>query len=57
MFKKNGMILLICAVVAFVLFLISWLVFRNVKPADWIILAIGAADLCVYFLIQKKEKK
>ena len=55
--SKNTIIQLIVAIFALGLFLISWLVFKNIKISDWIILAVGILDLVVFFLQLKKDKK
>jgi hypothetical protein len=55
--NKNSMIQLIVAIIAFGLFLVSWLVFKNIKTSDWIILAVGVLDLIVFFLGLKKNKQ
>lgn len=52
--NKNSIIQLIVAVIAFVL---SWLVFKNIKTSDWVILAVGVLDLIVFFLGLKKNKQ
>ena len=55
--NKQSVLQLIIAIVAIGLFLISWLVFRNIKTSDWIILIVGVLDLIVFFLGLKKDKK
>lgn len=55
--SKNSMIQLIVAIIAFGLFLLSWLVFKKIKTTDWVILAVGVLDLIVFFLGLKKNKK
>lgn len=55
--NKNSIIQLIVAIVAFGLFLLSWLVFKNIKISDWVILAVGVLDLIVFFLGLKKNKE
>ncbi len=54
--SRNSIIQLIVAAFAFCLFLISWLVFKNIKISDWIILAVGVLDLIVFFIGLGKEK-
>lgn len=54
--SRNSIIQLIVAAIAFCLFLISWLVFKNIKISDWIILAVGVLDLIVFFIGLGKEK-
>ena len=53
--SKRAIIYLIVAIIAFGLFLVSWLVFKNIKLSDWIILAVGVLDLVVFFLELKKK--
>jgi hypothetical protein len=55
--NKNSIIQLIVAIIAFGLFLVSWLVFKNIKTSDWIILVVGVLDLIVFFLGLKKNKQ
>ena len=55
--NKNSIIQLIVAIFAFGLFLLSWLVFKNIKISDWVILAVGILDLIVFFLGLKKNKE
>ena len=47
----------IAGIIQIRLFLISWLVFKNIKTSDWIALALGVLDLIVFTLTIKKEKK
>lgn len=54
--NKNSLIQLFVAIVAFGLFLLAWLVFKNVNTTDWIILGVGILDLIVFFLGLKKNK-
>ncbi len=55
--SRDSIIQLIVAVIAFVLFLISWLVFKNIKLTDWIILVVGILDLIVFFIGLGKKKQ
>ena len=56
--SRDSIIQLIVAAIAFCLFLISWLVFKNIKISDWIILAVGVLDLIVFFIgLGKKKNK
>lgn len=55
--SKSAVIELLCAIVAFGFFLISWLVFKNVTRTDWIILIVGCLDLVAFYLELKKDKK
>ena len=57
MMNKNSVIQLLVALFAFGLFLLSWLVFKNIKVSDWIILGVGVLDLIVFFLGLKKNKQ
>lgn len=54
--EKNAVILLIVSIIAFVLFLVSWLVLKNIKPIDWVVLALGIADLIILFADLEKGK-
>ena len=55
--NKDSIIQLIIAVIAFGLFLLSWLVFKNIKTSDWVILVVGVLDLIVFFLRLKKNRQ
>ena len=55
--SKSAVIELLCAIVAFGFFLISWLVFKNVTRTDWIILIVGCLELVAFYLELKKDKK
>ena len=55
--NKNSIIQLLVAIFAFGLFCLSWLVFKNIKTTDWVILAVGVLDLIVFFMGLKKNKK
>ena len=55
--SKRAIIELIVALISFGLFLISWLVFKNVKFSDWIILIVGCLDLVAFSLELKKGKQ
>ena len=55
--SKNSIVQLIIAIIAFGLFLMAWLVFKNIKTSDWIILLVGVLDLIVFFLGLKKNKE
>ena len=55
--NKNSVVQLLVALFAFGLFLLSWLVFKNIKVSDWIILGVGVLDLIVFFLGLKKNKQ
>ena len=46
--SKRAIIELIAAIVLIGLFLISWLVFKNIKLSDWISLLIGVLDLGLF---------
>ncbi len=55
--NKDSIIQLIVAIVAFGLFLISWLVFKNIKTFDWVILALGVVDLIIFYIGLNKNKQ
>ena len=46
--SKRAIIELIIAIVLIGLFLISWLVFKNIKASDWISLFLGVVDLGLF---------
>ncbi len=53
---RNSIIQLIVAIIFLGLFLISWLVFNNIKTTDWVSLIVGVLFLIVFFLGLKKNK-
>ncbi len=53
--SKNSIINLIVAIISLGLFAVSWLVFKNIKTFDWVILAIGVLDLIGFFYELKKK--
>ena len=55
--SKSAVVELICAIVAFGFFLISWLVFKNITTTDWIILIVGCLDLVAFYLQLKSDRK
>ena len=55
--SKNALVELIVGIVLICLFLISWLVFKNIKTTDWIALGIGILDLGLFAYTYKKEKQ
>ena len=55
--SRHAIVELIVAVVLIGLFLISWLVFKNIKTSDWISLGIGILDLILFAYTMKKDKK
>ena len=55
--NKDSIIQLLVAIFAFGLFCLSWLVFKNIKTTDWVILAVGVLDLIVFLMGLKKNKK
>ncbi|MBR7188800.1 MAG: hypothetical protein IKD53_09630 [Clostridia bacterium] len=55
--SKSALIELIVGIILLGLFLISWLVFKNIKVSDWISLALGVLDLIAFAFTLKKEKK
>ena len=54
--NKNSIIQLIVAIIFLGLFLISWLVFNNIKTTDWVSLIVGVLFLIAFFLGLKKNK-
>ena len=55
--SKTAVIELIAGIILICLFLISWLVFKNIKTSDWIALILGVLDLIIFALTIKKAKK
>lgn len=55
--SKTAIVELIVGIILICLFLISWLVFKNIKASDWIALVLGVLDLIIFALTIKKEKK
>lgn len=53
--NKNTWILLIVGIILIGLFMISWLVFKNLKVSDWIALGIGILDLVILVISLKKK--
>ncbi len=53
--NRNLWIQLIATIILIGLFLVSWLVFNNIKTTDWIILALGILNL-IFFVIRLKQK-
>ena len=54
--SKNSIIQLIVAIITLGLFLISWLVFKNIKVTDWLLLVVGILDLVSFFIGLGKDK-
>ena len=55
--SKRALVELIVGIILIGLFLISWLVFKNIKTSDWIALGIGALDLGLFVYTYFKDKK
>ena len=55
--SKRTIIELIVGIVLIGLFLISWLVFKNIKSSDWIALLIGVVNLGLFVYYFKKDRK
>lgn len=55
--SKNSIIQLVVAIITLGMFLMAWLVFKNIKVTDWLILAVGILDLITFFIGLRKEKK
>ncbi len=55
--NKKSLIELIAGIVLICLFLISWLVFKNIKPFDWVLLGLGILDLGYFAYTYKKDGK
>ena len=55
--SKNSIIQLIVAIITLGLFLMAWLVFKNINVTDWLLLAVGILDLISFFLGLGKDKK
>ena len=41
--SKKALIVLIVGIIMICLFLVSWLVFKNIKTSDWVALVVGGA--------------
>lgn len=54
---KNSWIQLIIAIVLIGMFMVSWLIFKNIKISDWVCLVIGILDLIIFVLNLNKKKK
>lgn len=55
--SKSALIELIAGIILVGLFLVSWLVFKNIRTTDWISLASGVLYLIAFAIRSKKEKK
>ena len=55
--SKNSIIQLIVALITLGMFLMAWLVFKNIKATDWLLLAIGILDLITFFMGLGKDRK
>ncbi len=55
--NKRALVELIVGIVLICLFLISWLVFKNIKTSDWIALGLGILDLGLFVYSCKKGKQ
>lgn len=57
MMDKNAWIQLIVAIVLIGMFMVSWLIFKNIKTSDWVCLVFGILDLIIFVLYLNKKKK
>ena len=55
--SKRTIIELIVGIILVCLFLISWLVFKNIKSSDWIALLIGVLNLGLFVYYYKEDRK
>ena len=55
--KASSVIELIAGIILIGLFMLSWLVFKNIKVTDWLALAFGVVDLVYFALTIKQGKK
>ncbi len=55
--SKRALVELIIGIFLICLFLISWLVFKNIKTSDWIALGIGIVDLGLFVYTCKRDKQ
>ncbi len=55
--SKRALTELIVAIILIGIFLISWLVFDNIKRSDWIALVLGIIDLGIFVYTCKKDKQ
>ncbi len=53
--NKTSWLELITGIILIVMFLVSWLVFKNIKPFDWVILLLGVLDLISVVAFHKKD--
>ena len=54
--KASSVIELIFGIIMICLFLLPWLVFKDIKTADWIALALGVLNL-IFFAVSLKNNK
>ncbi len=54
---KNSWITLIVGIILIGFFMVSWLVFKNLKTSDWVALILGILDLIIFALRLNKNKK
>ncbi len=55
--NKKSLVFLIVGIVLVCLFLVSWLVFKNIKTTDWLCLILGVLDLGFFAYTLKKDKQ
>ena len=55
--SRNAIIELVAGIILIGLFLIAWLVFKNIKSSDWIALVLGVLDLICFAITVNREKK
>ncbi len=55
--SKRALVLLIVGIFLIGLFLISWLVFKNITMSDWLSLILGVLDFGLFVYTLKKDKQ
>ncbi len=55
--SKRAIAELIVGIILVCIFLISWLVFKNIQTSDWIALILGVIDLIIFAYTCVKDKK
>lgn len=55
--SKRALVELIVAIFLICIFLISALVFKNIKTSDWIALILGVMDLALFAYTLKTDKR
>ncbi len=55
--SKRALVELIVGIILVCIFLISWLVFKNIKTSDWVALGLGVVDLVCFAYTCIKDRK